>query len=103
VEAEADAIDAIDSWEVISATEVQGTLEPVLNRVREKSQRVVITQGGKATAVLLDIDEYNELVELAELAELEEMIVRAEEADATDDIVDWEDAKREVLGWLQEK
>jgi len=90
--------DAEDFCDVMPASELQEKLNSVLKLVQRTKQRVVITQGGKAAAVLLDVDEYDRLFDLAERAELKAMIARAEEADATGDVVDWEDAKRDLFG-----
>lgn len=48
----------------------------------------------------MDVEAYAKLVDLAERAELEEDIARGEHAIATGDLHDWDQIKRERLGWL---
>ena len=91
----------IDPKDIVTVSELQDRLAPVLNHVRQTGRPVVVTQRGKPAGVLLGIEDYTRLAELADRAELDEMIRRDEEADDTGDLADWEDVKKEFLGRLQ--
>ena len=51
---------------LLSTSEVRTKIAAVLTRLRRTKKPVVITRQGKAEAVLLSIDRYNEILDLLE-------------------------------------
>ncbi|MGH2355312.1 MAG: type II toxin-antitoxin system Phd/YefM family antitoxin [Chloroflexota bacterium] len=93
----------VNPEDIVPVSDLQDRLRAVLEQTRRTKRPVVVTQRGRPAGVLLDIGEYTRLVELAEQAELEADIARGEQAIAQGDLHDWEEIKRERLGWLLEK
>ncbi|MHB8841883.1 MAG: type II toxin-antitoxin system Phd/YefM family antitoxin [Candidatus Aquicultor sp.] len=51
---------------ILPASEIREQLSKVLKSLSEEKEPVFITQYGKAKAVLMDIDRYNDLMQLLE-------------------------------------
>ncbi|MBI3972900.1 MAG: type II toxin-antitoxin system Phd/YefM family antitoxin [Chloroflexi bacterium] len=90
----------VEPRDIVSVSELQDTLRSALHRVQRTGRPIVVTQRGKPAGILMDVEAYAKLVDLAERAELEEDIARGEHAIATGDLHDWDQIKRERLGWL---
>ena len=56
----------INPSDIVPVSEVQASLPRLIRRTRETGRPIVVTQRGRATAALVDIQEYQRLVEAAE-------------------------------------
>lgn len=65
--------------DIIPVSEVQARLPSLIKQTRMSKCPIVVTQRGRATAALIDIEEYERLQMLAELA-IAELEQRNEEA-----------------------
>jgi PHD/YefM family antitoxin component YafN of YafNO toxin-antitoxin module len=89
--------------QLVPSTALPGQVRTTVDDARPSGRTVVVTEQGEPAGVLLDLEEYSELVSLAGRAQLLEDIKRGEEAIAKGELVNWEDVKRTTLGWLQDR
>lgn len=69
----------INPSDILPVSQVQANLPRLIRRTRETRRPIVVTQRGRATAALLDIEEYQRLVEAADQREIWEDIARMEQ------------------------
>lgn len=89
---------------IIPITDLQRQAAKILSDVNKSSEPIIITQRGRATAVLLSAKRYAEIEEdLAEFddLELEYLIALGEKAKASGDVLSHEEV-RSRLGFLKE-
>lgn len=53
--------------DIIPVTEVQARLPSLIKQAKQGNRHIIVTQRGRATAVLLDLGEYERLMDLADL------------------------------------
>ena len=90
---------------IIPVTDLQRQAGQVLNSLSDSDEPVIVTQRGRASAVLISAERYARIEEdLERLDELElsEMVGKAREARAAGDTVSHEDVKRR-LGLAEEE
>ena len=84
---------------IIPVTDLQRQAGQVLNSLSDSDEPVIVTQRGRASAVLISVERYTRIEEdLERLDELElsEMVRRAREARAAGDTVSHEDVKKQL-------
>lgn len=85
------------SEDIRSLSEFRANTAAFIAQVQATRRPLVLTQHGRGAAVLLDVGEYERLAERAEL--LEDIRV-AEEQYARGEVVEHDEAKRQVLARL---
>ena len=89
----------INPEKIIPVTEFQAKAGKLLAELRRSGQTVLITQRGRATAVLLEVGCYSRLLEALdhfESVELEALIAEGEQAVASGDVLTHEEVKRRL-------
>jgi prevent-host-death family protein len=84
---------------IIPVTDLQRQAGQVLNSLSDSDEPVIVTQRGRASAVLISAERYTRIEEdLERLDELElsEMVRKAREARATGDIISHKDVKQRL-------
>jgi prevent-host-death family protein len=84
---------------IIPVTDLQRQAGQVLNSLSDSDEPVIVTQRGRASAVLISAERYNRIEEdLERLDELElsEMVRRAREARAAGETISHEDVKKRL-------
>lgn len=84
---------------IIPITDLQRQAGQVLNSLSDSDEPVIVTQRGRASAVLISAERYAQIEEdLERLDELElaEMVGKAREARASGDTVSHQDVKRRL-------
>jgi prevent-host-death family protein len=84
---------------IIPVTDFQRQAAQILNDLNESSEPVIITQRGRASAVLMSAKRYSEIEEdlkAFEDLELEHLIAEGEQAIANGDVLSHEEVKRRL-------
>ena len=78
----------------LTIDEVKEAFTNAIHRVQTEGERILLRDHGKDVAVLISVEDLELLEQLEEQADLVEAVKAM--TDPTDEIVDWEDAKKEL-------
>ena len=84
---------------IIPITDLQRQAAQIINDANESSEPVIITQRGRASAVLLSAKRYEQIEEdlaLLDEFELERLIAEGERAKAKGDLISHEEVKKRL-------
>lgn len=84
---------------IIPITDLQRQAAQIINDANESSEPVIITQRGRASAVLLSAKRYEQIEEdlaLLDEFELERLIAEGERAKANGDLISHEEVKKRL-------
>ena len=84
----------VRSSDIVPVSDVQAQLARLIKELHGTQRIIVVTQRGRPSAVLVDIDEYERLSDLASLG-LDEL-VRMHEESNHEKLIPWEQIKREL-------